>query len=203
MHASNFRLLHVTSVLVSLGSIGVVLSLGLIPTTSDARLLHAGIFACLLTMLAGLWSLYEARRLRLAIAELTAAAERIAAGELGQGLTHVRRGQIGQLQYSFERMRVVLRETTFTRNYLHSVLNSMTDAVFVTAPGGSVRIANDAACRMTGYHETQLVGMQLIALIDQAGARPLQIAREAGETDRKSTRLNSSHQCLSRMPSSA
>ena len=47
-------------------------------------------------------------------------------------------------------MRVALRETTFTRDYLHSVLNSMSDSVFVTAPDGAIRIANDAARRLTG-----------------------------------------------------
>jgi diguanylate cyclase (GGDEF)-like protein/PAS domain S-box-containing protein len=185
MHASNFRLLHITAVLLSLGSIGLVVGLGLIPSTSEPRLLKAGIIACLLTLLAGLWSLYEARRLRLAIAELTAAAERIAAGELSQGLTHVRRGQIGQLQYSFERMRVVLRETTYSRNYLHSVLNSMSDAVFVTSPQGTIRMANEAALLLTGYPEGELVGSaidSLLAAVDSPSATALEAACESGET---------------------
>ena len=38
MHASNFRLLHITSVLLSLGSIGLVIVLGLIPSTTEPRL---------------------------------------------------------------------------------------------------------------------------------------------------------------------
>ena len=62
--------------------------------------------------------------------------------------------RLGPLERAFENMRLALRNSTYTRNYLHSVLNSMTDAVFVTAPGGVVRMANDAACRMTGYAET-------------------------------------------------
>ena len=53
-------------------------------------------------------------------------------------------------------MRVALRETTYTQNYLHSVLNSMSDAVFVTAAGGTIRIANEAAQRLTGYSEAEL-----------------------------------------------
>ena len=78
-------------------------------------------------------------------------------------------------------MRLALRNTTFTRNYLHSVLNSMTDAVFVTAPGGVVRIANDAACRLTGYGDDELIGKNLVTLLDQGdklGDDALQMARE-------------------------
>ena len=82
-------------------------------------------------------------------------------------------------------MRLALRNTTFTRNYLHSVLNSMTDAVFVTAPGGVIRIANEAASRLTGYDGGELIGMNLTSLLEQsdkAGPDPLPLAREAGET---------------------
>jgi diguanylate cyclase (GGDEF)-like protein/PAS domain S-box-containing protein len=81
-------------------------------------------------------------------------------------------------------MRLALRNTTYSRNYLHSVLNSMTDAVFVTAPGGAVRIANEAARRLTGYDENELIGMNLTKLLDQNDnlANPLTLARDAGET---------------------
>jgi diguanylate cyclase (GGDEF)-like protein/PAS domain S-box-containing protein len=57
--------------------------------------------------------------------------------------------------------------------------------VFVTAPGGAIRIANEAARRLTGYADDELIGMSLINLLDQPeklGDDPLSIAREAGET---------------------
>ena len=58
---------------------------------------------------------------------------------------------LGELQQALERMRGRLRQSTINKNYLHSVLNSMTDAVFVTSPDGVIRIANDAACKLLGY----------------------------------------------------
>ena len=67
---------------------------------------------------------------------LIGAAEQISRGEFRQALVSTRRDKLGELEQAFENMRLALRNTTFTRNYLHSVLNSMTDAVFVTAPGG-------------------------------------------------------------------
>ena len=75
--------------------------------------------------------------------------------------------------------------TTFTRNYLHSVLNSMTDAVFVTTTEGVVRIANEAAYRLTGFEESELIGKHVVTLIEryrQERADPLQAACDAGET---------------------
>jgi diguanylate cyclase (GGDEF)-like protein/PAS domain S-box-containing protein len=82
-------------------------------------------------------------------------------------------------------MRQALRSTTFTRNYLHSVLNSMTDAVFVTTAEGIVRIANEAAFRLTGFDESELIGKDIVTLLepsDKAQADPLQVACDAGET---------------------
>jgi len=50
-----------------------------------------------------------------------------------------RRDELGELQQALERMRGRLRQSTVNKNYLHSVLNSMTDAVFVTSPDGVVK----------------------------------------------------------------
>jgi len=82
-------------------------------------------------------------------------------------------------------MRLALRNTTFTRNYLHSVLNSMTDAVFVTTTEGVVRIANEAAYRLTGFEESELIGKQIVSLLEvseKSESDPLQAACDAGET---------------------
>jgi len=116
---------------------------------------------------------------------LIGAAETISRGEFGQALVSTGRAQLGELEQAFENMRQALRSTTFTRNYLHSVLNSMTDAVFVTAPGGIVRIANEAAWRLTGYAESELIGKDIVKLIepsDKGEPDPLRVACETGET---------------------
>ena len=46
-------------------------------------------------------------------------------------------------------------------------------------------------------------GIEYFAQMEAAGPPVIAVLPKAGDTDRKSTRLNSSHQCLSRMPSSA
>ena len=154
-------------------------------------LLSCGALAALAALLPGLWSWRQRRRLERGVHALIGAAGQIGRGELRRALLSPRRDRLGELEDAFENMRVALRNTTYTRDYLHSVLNSMTDAVFVTAPGGVVRITNEAACRLTGYPAHELVGKDLAQLVEalerapQAGqpaAGSLQVACEAGET---------------------
>ena len=168
--------------------LGVAALLGYLARSYDVPLsvlLLSGLFAAFAVMLPGFWSWRQRQRLDRAVRGLIGAAEQISRGEFRQALVSTRSDKIGELEHAFENMRLALRNTTFTRNYLHSVLNSMTDAVFVTAPGGSVRIANDAACRLTGYGDDELIGKNLVTLLDQGdklGPDPLQVARDTGET---------------------
>ncbi len=148
-------------------------------------LVVSGMLAAFAVMLPGIWSWRQRGRLDHAVRSLIGATEQISRGELHQAVVSTRRDRIGELEQAFESMRLALRNSTFTRNYLHSVLNSMTDAVFVTSPEGLIRIANEAACRLTGYGEDELIGKELVTLLDQTdklGPDPLPVAREAGET---------------------
>ena len=168
--------------------LGVAALLGYLARSYDmplSVLLLSALFAAFAVMLPGFWSWRQRQRLDRAVRGLIGAAEQISRGEFHQALVSTRSDKIGELEHAFENMRLALRNTTFTRNYLHSVLNSMTDAVFVTAPGGCVRIANDAACRLTGYGDDELIGKNLVTLLDQGdklGPDPLQVARDTGET---------------------
>ena len=91
------------------------------------------------------------RKLEKPIVALIRSAERIGQGDYTRPLDVVRRDELGELQQALERMRAKLRQTTINKNYLHNVLNSMTDAVFVTSPDGVIKVANSAACKMLGY----------------------------------------------------
>jgi diguanylate cyclase (GGDEF)-like protein/PAS domain S-box-containing protein len=169
--------------------LGVALLLGYLAHRLDLApwiVLLTSAAAAAALMLAG-WRFWRRReRVDPTVLGLIGAAETISRGEFGQALVSTGRGaQLGELEQAFENMRQALRSTTFTRNYLHSVLNSMTDAVFVTAPGGIVRIANEAAWRLTGYAENELIGKDIVTLLETAAkGQPdaLQAACDAGET---------------------
>jgi len=145
----------------------------------------AGACAALALVLPGFWFWRQRNRLDGTVRGLIGAAEQISRGEFRQALVSTGGDKLGELELAFENMRQALRTTTFTRNYLHSVLNSMTDAVFVTTTAGIVRIANEAAYRLTGFNESELIGKQIVSLLeptDKSESDPLLVACEAGET---------------------
>jgi diguanylate cyclase (GGDEF)-like protein/PAS domain S-box-containing protein len=129
---------------------------------------------------------WAGRRLERPIAALIRNAERIGQGDYSpRPAAAGRRDEIGELQQAVERMRLRLRQTTINRNYLDSVLSSMTDAVFVTSPEGVIRIANHAACRLLGHAEEELLGRSIASILDEserAGFDLLQAAQETRET---------------------
>ncbi len=152
--------------------------------TRNALLLAAGLaiagglFVAALAWRAG-------RRLERPIAALIRGADRIGQGDYSRPLDVRRRDEMGELQQALERMRGRLRQSTVNKNYLHSVLNSMTDAVFVTSPDGVVKVANTAACKLLGYAEEEILGRGIVAVLDERerqGFDLLQAAQETRET---------------------
>ena len=113
--------------------------------------------------LVGAWLL--ARRIELPISALIRSADRIGQGDYTRPFSVARRDELGELQEALERMRVKLRQTTITKNYLNIVLNSMSDAVLVSSPDGTIKGANDAARKLLGYSEEELIGKSMLYII--------------------------------------
>jgi diguanylate cyclase (GGDEF)-like protein/PAS domain S-box-containing protein len=93
-----------------------------------------------------------------------------------------RRDVLGELQQALERMRARLRQYTINKSYLHSVLNSMTDAVFVTSPDGVIKLANSAACKLLGFSEEEILGRGIVAVLDERERESFDLTQAAQET---------------------
>src|ERR1700691_5892891 len=140
----------------------------------------AGVTLPLLVLgLAGAW--YIARQLAKPISALVSSADRIGQGDYTRPLAVVRHDELGDLQFALERMRQKLNETTITKNYLNTVLNSLSDAVFVTSPEGIVKSCNEATQRLLGYQEADLLGKPLVSFIDEAHLNGFDLASSAPE----------------------
>ena len=74
------------------------------------------------------------QRLERPIVELIRSAERIGEGDYTRPHKVTSNDEIAELEVALDRMRQNLRQTTITKNYLKTVLNSMNDAVLVTSP---------------------------------------------------------------------
>jgi diguanylate cyclase (GGDEF)-like protein/PAS domain S-box-containing protein len=119
------------------------------------------------------------------VAPLIRSADRIGLGDYTRPVEVGRKDALGELQQALERMRGRLRQFTINKSYLHSVLNSMTDAVFVTSPDGVIKLANLAACKLLGYADEELLGRGILAVLEEserAGFDLLQAAQETRET---------------------
>src|SRR6202167_4560720 len=144
------------------------------------RGLFAGITVPLFLLgLIGAW--FIARQLAGPISALVKSADRIGQGDYTRPLAVVRQDELGDLQFALERMRQKLNETTITKNYLNTVLNSLSDAVFVTSPEGIVKSCNEATQRLLGYQEADLLGRPLVSFIDEAHRGALDLTNSASE----------------------
>jgi diguanylate cyclase (GGDEF)-like protein/PAS domain S-box-containing protein len=147
-----------------------------------------GVFAVIaipLVLLGLLGAWFIARQLSGPIAALVKSADRIGQGDYTRPLAVLRHDELGDLQFALERMRQKLNETTITKNYLNTVLNSLSDAVLVTSTDGIVKSCNEATQHLLGYSEEELLGKPLIGFIDEAHRAafdPSHAAPEARET---------------------
>jgi diguanylate cyclase (GGDEF)-like protein/PAS domain S-box-containing protein len=140
----------------------------------------AGITLPLLALgLAGAWLL--GRRLAGPISALVKSADRIGEGDYTRPLEVARQDELGDLQFALERMRQKLNETTITKNYLDTVLNSLSDAVLVTTPEGIVKSCNEATQKLLGYRESDLVGRPLVSFVDDVHRNAFDLSHSAPE----------------------
>jgi diguanylate cyclase (GGDEF)-like protein/PAS domain S-box-containing protein len=148
-------------------------------------LIMAGGLAALAGLIGAGLAWRAGRRLEQPIAALIKGAERIGQGDYTRPVDVRRRDELGELQQALEKMRGRLRQSTVNKNYLHSVLNSMTDAVFVTSPDGVIKVANTAACKLLGYAEEEILGRGIVVVLDEGerdGFDLLQAAQATRET---------------------
>src|SRR5277367_5530347 len=129
--------------------------------------------------LAGAW--FIARQLAGPISALVKSADRIGQGDYTRPLAVVRHDELGDLQFALERMRQKLNETTITKNYLNTVLNSLSDAVLVTSPEGIVKSCNEATQRLLGYQEADLLDKPLTSFIDEPHRNAFDLTSSAPE----------------------
>jgi diguanylate cyclase (GGDEF)-like protein/PAS domain S-box-containing protein len=144
-----------------------------------------GALAVLGSLVAAVIAWRAARGIQASTAALIKSADRVGQGDYTRPVEVRRSDIIGELEQALERMRSRLRQSTIHKNYLHNVLNSMTDAVFVTSPDGVVKVVNSAACKLLGYGEEELLGRGIVAILDERereGFDLLEAAQETQET---------------------
>jgi len=103
------------------------------------------------------------------VRRLASALGTVAKGDLSQEIVIKSEDEIGELSKSFNQMVGDLKRLEEDReqgeqalrtakDYADNIIRSMIDMLVVVAPDGSIVTANQAACRLLGYQEEELVG---------------------------------------------
>jgi diguanylate cyclase (GGDEF)-like protein/PAS domain S-box-containing protein len=117
--------------------------------------------------------------------------ERIGHGDYTRPVEVHREDALAALQQALERMRGRLRQSTINKAYLHSMLNGMTDAVFITSPDGVIKLANSAACKLLGLSEEEFLGRSILAVLDESVRADFDLVQAAQETHETVVRTRS------------
>jgi diguanylate cyclase (GGDEF)-like protein/PAS domain S-box-containing protein len=150
-------------------------------TVADLFWLLAALAAsCLLVAAAA--AVFLISRLRRPVHSLVGSLDQLGEGDYTQPVPVAAQAEFAELAAAVERMREKLRETTITKNYLDVVLNSMNDAVLVTAPDGRITRANEAAAQLFGSPAEALVGREVAALLAPEERAQFVLARAVEET---------------------
>lgn len=141
--------------------------IGLLPHLYRSRLpIILGVGFGLSLLAAWLTSLLIARIDR-AMTGLESSADRIGRGITSEPVQSSGVPETRGLEAALERMRQALAGTTISRDYLETVLNSLSDAVLVVAPDGRVRTVNFAAAKLLGTQREAVTGLEFESLIDE------------------------------------
>jgi len=141
--------------------------------------------------LAAAWLAWRAgTHLEKPIVALIHSAERFSEGDYTGTVAVQRHDQLGALQQALECMRHKLRQTTISRDYLNNVLNGMTDAVFVTAPDGTIRIANQAALNLLDTTEDELLARNISTVLEEGEQARFEVTRAAQESRESAVRTS-------------
>ena len=92
------------------------------------------------------------------IHELHKGAEIIGSGDLNYEIGTQANDEIGQLSRAFDTMTKTLKGTTVSKDYVDSILKSLTDSLIVIDPQGIVMTVNQVTCDLSGYCEEELIG---------------------------------------------
>ena len=160
------------------GAVAVTLALSERLTAGPLLIVGVGI---VLTLLAAWLTAVVINRIDRAMTALMTSADRIGRGEHAEPVPPSGVPEISALEASLERMRQTLAGTTISRDYLDTVLNSMSDAVLVTAPDGRIRTVNSAATELLGRPAADLIGAEFESLVAEPHAPSFSIERALGE----------------------
>jgi diguanylate cyclase (GGDEF)-like protein/PAS domain S-box-containing protein len=123
-----------------------------------------------------------ARELERPVETLRDTAEWMAGGNWSRPVPPVDHPDFTDLAKALEKLRASLLDSAVSQRLADVVLDNMTDAVFVTSPEGQIKRINDAAARLLGWSEGDLLGRNIASVIADQDRSGFDVGRAATET---------------------
>ena len=92
------------------------------------------------------------------IREVSIYANRVGRGHYDALISSKRTDEIGELIDAFNQMSQDLQHTTVSKNYVESIIDSMSDTLVVLSPDGKINLVNRAISDLLGYKQKELIG---------------------------------------------
>jgi len=118
------------------------------------------------------FGLLFSRSLSVPIRRLGEVAQRIGSGDLDAQAGPRRRDELGELAATFDHMAGKLRRTMVSRDYLDSILRSMSEALVAVDLTGNIKTVNRALLETLGYREEELAGRPVARILGKDARVP-------------------------------
>jgi len=120
------------------------------------------IFICIIAIVLGSAAAYLfASTLAVSVNQLAHKMNEVARGNLNINIADIkalsRKNEIGQLAGAFKQMTDSLLQTTFYKDYVDNIIQNMNDALLIIDEAGRIRKVNNAACKLLGYEEDEIL----------------------------------------------
>lgn len=97
--------------------------------------------------------------------KLTRAAKAITRGKMNQIVDIKSQDEVGRMVQTFNYMIRSLKDTTVSRDYFDTVINSMVESLIVLNSEGKIATVNSATCTMLGYLPDELIDQPITAIL--------------------------------------
>ena len=99
------------------------------------------------------------------IGDLTLAAASVGEEDVSHRVAIKSRDEIGLLANAFNQMAADLEMTTVTRDYMDSIMETMSGALIVVSPDARIITTNMSTCRLLGYARRELIGAPMAKVL--------------------------------------
>lgn len=146
-------------------SVLAVATQGKLRESAWARVYRLFLFAWIGAIIVGILTAYFiSKYVSVSIISIVDAAKSIGSGNLGKRIAITSTDEFGYLSKTINKMAEALQKSTFSREYVDNIMQTMREILIVIDIDGNIKSINRYASQLTGYDEWELIGIPFDSL---------------------------------------